>query len=219
MQDCSNSSVCNGVTAVLCYIIQLVALITQSDLTWHGMVMTKEHNSDLKPTEDTPYLALMGKLWNVYGQDLGENQLSYNHTVTSSHSCSSQDEILEIQRRYVNQHSRWHENWFYCVLMSKTWWHHQMETFSTLLAFCAGISPVNSPHKGQWRGALMFSLKRLSKQWWGWWFEMPSHSLWCHCNDTLKFQCNALDWVLSRHNPYLLNEWNCFGNRNITQVF
>ena len=35
-----------------------------------------------------------------------------------------------------------------------------METFSALLAFCAGNSPVplNSPHKGQWRGALMFSL-------------------------------------------------------------
>ena len=29
-----------------------------------------------------------------------------------------------------------------------------------LLAICAGIrrSPVNSPHIGQWRGALMFSL-------------------------------------------------------------
>ena len=35
-----------------------------------------------------------------------------------------------------------------------------METFSELLAICAGNSPVpvNSPHKGQWRGALMFSL-------------------------------------------------------------
>ena len=30
------------------------------------------------------------------------------------------------------------------------WWRHQMETFSVLLA--------NSPHKGQWHGALMFSL-------------------------------------------------------------
>ena len=41
-----------------------------------------------------------------------------------------------------------------------TWWRHQMETFSALLALCAGNSPVpvNSPHKGQWRGALMFSL-------------------------------------------------------------
>ena len=35
-----------------------------------------------------------------------------------------------------------------------------METFSASLALCGGIhrSSVNSPHKGQWRGALMFSL-------------------------------------------------------------
>ena len=41
-----------------------------------------------------------------------------------------------------------------------TWWRHQMETFSALLDICAGNSPVpvNSPHKGQWRGALVFSL-------------------------------------------------------------
>ena len=40
------------------------------------------------------------------------------------------------------------------------WWRHQMETGSSLLAICAGNSPatVNSPHKDQWRGALMFSL-------------------------------------------------------------
>ena len=40
-----------------------------------------------------------------------------------------------------------------------TWWRHQMETFSALLALCAGNSPVpvNSPHKSQWHGALMFS--------------------------------------------------------------
>ena len=37
-----------------------------------------------------------------------------------------------------------------------SWWRHQMETFSALLALCAG--PVNSPHKGQWLGALMLTL-------------------------------------------------------------
>ena len=39
-----------------------------------------------------------------------------------------------------------------------SWWRNQMETFSALLALCAGNSPVTdeSPHKGQWRGALMF---------------------------------------------------------------
>ena len=39
-----------------------------------------------------------------------------------------------------------------------TWWRHQMGTFSALLAICAGNPQVNSPHKGQWRGTLMFSL-------------------------------------------------------------
>ena len=44
--------------------------------------------------------------------------------------------------------------------VTNSWWRHQMETFSALLTICAGIhrSPVNSPHKGQWRGALMLSL-------------------------------------------------------------
>ena len=60
--------------------------------------------------------------------------------------------------------------------------------------FVGGIhqSPVNSPHKGQWRGALMFSLiciliKRLSKQSWGWWFETLSRPLWRHCNGRFEF--------------------------------
>ena len=41
-----------------------------------------------------------------------------------------------------------------------TWWRHQMETPSALLAICAGIhrSPVNSSYKGQWCGAVMFPL-------------------------------------------------------------
>ena len=39
-----------------------------------------------------------------------------------------------------------------------SWWRHQMGTFSVLLVFVRGIhrSPVNSPHKGQWRGALRY---------------------------------------------------------------
>ena len=41
-----------------------------------------------------------------------------------------------------------------------SWWRHQMETFRRYWPFVRGIhgSPVNSPHKGQWRGALVFSL-------------------------------------------------------------
>ena len=42
----------------------------------------------------------------------------------------------------------------------KSWWRHQMEIFSVLLACYAGNSPVtsDSPHKGQWRGALLHCL-------------------------------------------------------------
>ena len=72
-----------------------------------------------------------------------------------------------------------------------TWWRHQMETFSALLALCAGNSLVTGefPHKGQWRGAFMLPLictwnKRSSKHSWGWWFETLSHPLWRHCNET-----------------------------------
>ena len=44
----------------------------------------------------------------------------------------------------------------YCIYILHlwSWWRHQMETCSALLAICAG----NFPHQGQWRGALMFSL-------------------------------------------------------------
>ena len=63
-------------------------------------------------------------------------------------------------------------------------WKH----FPRYWPFVWGIyrSPVNSPHKGQWRGAELwcFDLRRnerLSKQGWGWWFETPSRSLWRHC--------------------------------------
>ena len=71
-----------------------------------------------------------------------------------------------------------------------TWGRHQMETFSALLANCAGNSPVNSPHKGQWRGALVFFYlrlnKRLSKQSWGWWLETLSRPLWRHRNEHIS---------------------------------
>ena len=45
--------------------------------------------------------------------------------------------------------------------MVNTWWRHQMQTFSALLALYMGNSStplVYSPRKGQWRGALMFSV-------------------------------------------------------------
>ena len=66
-------------------------------------------------------------------------------------------------------------------------WKH----FPRYWPFVRGIhrSLVNSPHKGQWCGALIFFFdlrlnERLSKQSWGWWFETLSRPLWRHCNGT-----------------------------------
>ena len=64
-------------------------------------------------------------------------------------------------------------------------WKH----FPRYWPFVRGIhrSPLNSPHKGQWRGALMFSLICAWMNGWinnreGRWFETPSRPLWRHCN-------------------------------------
>ena len=69
------------------------------------------------------------------------------------------------------------------------WYGHddiiQWKHFPRYWPFVRGIHrpSVNSPHKDQWRGALMFSLiQQLSKQGRRWWFETPSRSLWRHCN-------------------------------------
>ena len=64
-----------------------------------------------------------------------------------------------------------------------------METFSALLAICAGNSPVPGEFPAQRPVTRSFGVffdlrlnKRLSKQSWGWWFETLSRPLWRHCN-------------------------------------
>ena len=81
-----------------------------------------------------------------------------------------------------------------CIPFSGTslvlsWWRHQMETFSALLAICAGNSPVPGEFPTQRSVTRSFDVffdlclnKRLSKQWWGWWFETLSRWLWRHRN-------------------------------------
>ena len=64
-----------------------------------------------------------------------------------------------------------------------------METFSALLAICAGNSPVPGEFPAQRPVTRSFDVffdlrpnKLLSKHWWGWRFEAPSRPLWRHCN-------------------------------------
>ena len=69
------------------------------------------------------------------------------------------------------------------------WWRHQMETFSALLAICAGNSPVTGEFPAQRPVTRSFGVffdlrlnKRLSKQSWGWCVKMLSPPLWRHNN-------------------------------------
>ena len=73
--------------------------------------------------------------------------------------------------------------WFVFMMTS------QMETFSTLLALCAGNLPVTGEFPSQrpvtQNFDVLFDLrlnKRLNKQSIRRWFETPSHSLWRSCN-------------------------------------
>ena len=74
---------------------------------------------------------------------------------------SSSREYLLLSQPCVKQHS-----FFECsiLVMPRCWKEHddviKWKHFSHYWPFVRGIhwSPVNSPHKGQWRGALMFSL-------------------------------------------------------------
>ena len=81
-----------------------------------------------------------------------------------------------------------------------SWWRHPMETFSALLAICAGNSPVTGEFPAQRPVTRSFDVffdfrlnKRLSEQSWHWWFETQSRPLWCHCND------QGQRWVITSH--------------------
>ena len=63
-----------------------------------------------------------------------------------------------------------------------------METFSALLALCAGNwtvtgeFPVQRPATRSFDVFFDLHLNKRSKQWWGWWCETPSRPLWSPCN-------------------------------------
>ena len=99
-----------------------------------------------------------------------------------------------------------------------------METFSALLALCAGNSPVTGEFPTQRPMTRSFCVffelrlnKWLSKQSLGWWFEMPSCSLWRNCNEHFRksnLSCIVCYVILP------LQFWIWFGlNRVIAELF
>ena len=87
------------------------------------------------------------------------------------------------------------------------WWRHQMETFSALLAICAGNSPVPGEFPTQRPVTRSFDVYfdlRPNKQSLGWWFETLSPPLWRHRNG-FRQKCRTGAWTtvlwLNLHGP------------------
>ena len=102
--------------------------------------------------------------------------------------CSTADNMPQKTSIWIKRHSlrpfinHYRES-------TEPWWRHEMETFSALLAICAGNSPVPGEFLAQrpvTRSFIVFFYlrlnKRLSIRSWGWWFETPLRPLWRHRN-------------------------------------
>ena len=112
---------------------------------------------------------------------------------------------------YIN---RYHTSWIWTVKAllphdNVIKWKH----FPRYWPCVRGIhrSPMESPHKGQWRFDVFFDLrlnKRLSKHSRRRWFEMPSGLLWHHCNDREIFHCMRLRIIQISGRPFLIIEFS-----------
>ena len=50
------------------------------DISYVTAMTLAEYKSDFETTKHAPYLALVGELWGVFGDDFGENIPRYNRT-------------------------------------------------------------------------------------------------------------------------------------------
>ena len=101
------------------------------------------------------------------------------------------DKMLLKKRPSCHSFNTYMERLAFCAASAifDSWGRRQMETFSALLANCAGNSPLTGEFSTQRPVTRSFDLrlnKPLSKQSWGWWFEKPSHPLWRHCDVDIK---------------------------------
>ena len=119
-------------------------------------------------------------------------------------------------------------NKFYLILSyPPSWWRHQVETFSTLLAICVGNSAVTGEFPSHRPVTRWFDVffhlrlnKRLCKQSRRWWFETPSRPLWRHCNwnETLCHTPSQNPQIQTANifSPYKFNLVFRNGERNVT---
>ena len=105
-----------------------------------------------------------------------------------------------------------------CGFSQLSWWRHQMEILSRLLAFCKGNSPVTGDFPAQRPVTRSFDVsfdlhlnQPLSKQLRHRWFEMPSSSLWRHCNVPSDNHCaSAYRLLIKNENDLVLQSFRYY---------
>ena len=169
------------------------------DLPWSTWFSLNSQNTHAKPWSHPPiittmpaimkingcYSALIGVIWKL----ITYNMLTHKQLETCTQLCSywwhqypqltkcSLHWISFIQKyyRYRKQYQKMKLQFFkYSIVRVKwkiSWWRHQMETFSPLLAICVGNSPVSGEFPAQRPATQSFDVffdqrlnKRLSKQ-------------------------------------------------------
>ena len=127
--------------------------------------------------------------------------------------CITNLSLLSTGMTYIWTPSLW-KTWAY------SWWRHQMETFSALLAIRAGNSPVSGEFPTQRPVTRSFDVfsdlrlnKGLRKQSWGWGFETLSRPIWRHRNVFYILNNMTADVVLRYSSQNVLTsplEWLSF---------
>ena len=128
------------------------------------------------------------ELWLSYHLCANEEILMHMHKISRYYRVTKGNEVRIVCIMIGIYCAQRH----YEVKKNCTWWRHEMETFSALLAICAGNSPVPGEFPAQRPATRSFGVffdlhlnKRLSKQSWGWWFETLSRPLWRHRNENI----------------------------------
>ena len=141
----------------------------------------------------------MCKSRNVWSRTL------YNATVyhvITSYSITEYSGNQAIQAVFINPWFMWNVrwgHWYQSCHDDVIKWKH----FPRCWPFLRGIHRwIPHAQRSVTRSFDFFfdlrSNKRLSKQWWGWWFETSSSPLWRHCNVNWKmnkFVCAMPDWT------------------------
>ena len=114
-------------------------------------------------------------LWSTSYGDILTNTFPWNNCF--NHSSIS----IESQHRTMPK------TIFISIDKLNTWWRHQIETYSALVALSGQFTshrwiPLTKANDAElWCFLRLNTL--LGQQSWGWWFETPSRSLWRHCNE------------------------------------